>query len=49
MENFDSYVGSRFDDKLTVINVIGAGEYSVVLGAYDAQAERTVALKLLRP
>lgn len=49
MENFDSYVGRRFDDKLTVINVIGAGEYSVVLGAYDAQAERTVALKLLRP
>ena len=49
MENFDSYIGQSFDGKYTVINVIGAGEYSVVFGAYDTAEDRTVAIKILRP
>ena len=49
MESFDSYIGQSFDGKYTVINVIGAGEYSVVFGAYDTVDDRTVALKILRP
>ena len=49
MESFDSYIGQSFDGKFTVINVIGAGEYSVVFGAYDTSENRTVALKILRP
>ena len=49
MEYFDSYIGQSFDGKFTVINVIGAGEYSVVFGAYDTAENRTVALKILRP
>lgn len=49
MENFESYIGQSFDGKFTVINVIGAGEYSVVFGAYDTTENRTVALKILRP
>ena len=49
MESFESYIGQSFDGKYTVINVIGAGEYSVVFGAYDTVNDRTVALKILRP
>lgn len=49
MESFESYIGQSFDGKYTVINVIGAGEYSVVFGAYDTANDRTVALKILRP
>ena len=49
MENFDSYIGTVFSERYTVINVIGIGEYSVVFGAYDTRENQTVALKLLRP
>ncbi len=49
MENFDSYIGSVFGDRYTIINTIGTGENSVVFGAYDTGENRTVALKLLRP
>ena len=49
MENFDSYIGRVFGDRYTIINTIGAGENSVVFGAYDTKENRTVALKILRP
>ena len=49
MENFDSYIGRVFGERYTVINTIGAGENSVVFGAYDTVENRTVALKILRP
>lgn len=49
MENFEAYIGKTFGDRYTIINTIGAGENSVVFGAYDTAENRTVALKLLRP
>lgn len=49
MENFDSYIGLVLDGKFSIINVIGAGEYSVVFGAFDMAENRTVAIKILRP
>ena len=49
MENFESYIGQVFDDKFNIINVIGAGEYSVVFGAFDTVENRTVAIKIQRP
>ena len=49
MENFDSYIGQVFDGKFNIINVIGAGEYSVVFGAFDTVENRTVAIKIQRP
>ena len=49
MENFEAYIGNTFGGRYTIINTIGAGESSVVFGAYDTVENRTVALKLLRP
>ena len=49
METFEAYIGNTFGGRYTIINTIGAGESSVVFGAYDTVENRTVALKLLRP
>lgn len=47
MTKFDSYIGHVFDDRYTVLNVIGHGENAVVFGAYDKETGKTVALKML--
>ncbi len=49
MTHFERFIGHTFDDRYTVVSVIGEGESAVVFGAFDKETGETVALKMLHP
>ncbi len=49
MTHFERFIGRIFDDRYTIVSVIGEGESAVVFGAFDGVTGDTVALKMLRP
>lgn len=49
MARFERFIGHTFDDRYTVVSIIGEGESAIVFGAFDVQTGETVALKMLRP
>ncbi len=49
MTGFERFIGRIFDDRYTIVSVIGEGESAVVFGAFDGVTGDTVALKMLRP
>lgn len=49
MARFERFIGHTFDDRYTVVSIIGEGESAVVFGAFDKKTSNTVALKMLHP
>ena len=49
MARFERFIGHTFDDRYTVVSIIGEGESAVVFGAFDKETGNTVALKMLHP
>lgn len=49
MAHFERFIGHTFDDRYTVVSIIGEGESAVVFGAFDKETGSTVALKMLHP
>ena len=49
MAHFERFIGHTFDDRYTVVSIIGEGESAVVFGAFDKETGETVALKMLHP
>lgn len=49
MIHFERFIGHTFDDRYTVVSIIGEGESAVVFGAFDKETGETVALKMLHP
>ena len=47
MTQFDSFIGQTFEDRYTIVNVIGIGGMATVYGAYDQVAGRSVAIKMM--
>ena len=47
MNTADKYIGQTFEDRYTIVNVIGQGGMSTVYGAYDRVSSRSVAIKIL--
>ncbi len=49
MTHFERFIGRIFDNRYTIVSVIGEGESAVVFGAFDGVTGDTVALKMFRP
>ena len=47
MNAYDSFIGQTFEDRYTIVNVIGSGGMATVYGAYDQVAGRSVAIKMM--
>ena len=47
MTQYDSFIGQTFEDRYTIVNVIGIGGMATVYGAYDQVAGRSVAIKMM--
>ena len=48
MTTFDSFIGQTFENRYTIVNVIGTGGMATVYGAYDQVAGRSVAIKMMQ-
>ena len=47
MTQYDSFIGQTFEDRYTIVNVIGIGGMATVYGAYDQVTGRSVAIKMM--
>lgn len=47
MTAYDSFIGQTFENRYTIVNVIGTGGMATVYGAYDQVAGRSVAIKMM--
>ncbi len=47
MTAYDSFIGQTFEDRYTIVNVIGIGGMATVYGAYDQVTGRSVAIKMM--
>ena len=47
MNAYDSFIGQTFENRYTIVNVIGSGGMATVYGAYDQVAGRSVAIKMM--
>ena len=48
MTSYDSFIGQTFEDRYTIVNVIGTGGMATVYGAYDQVTGRSVAIKMMQ-
>lgn len=47
MTQYDSFIGQTFEERYTIVNVIGIGGMATVYGAYDRVTGRSVAIKMM--
>ncbi len=47
MTAYDSFIGQTFENRYTIVNVIGIGGMATVYGAYDQVTGRSVAIKMM--
>lgn len=47
MTAYDSFIGQTFENRYTIVNVIGIGGMATVYGAYDQLTGRSVAIKMI--
>ena len=47
MTAYDSFIGQTFEERYTIVNVIGIGGMATVYGAYDQVTGRSVAIKMM--
>lgn len=47
MNQYDSFIGQTFENRYTIVNVIGSGGMATVYGAYDQVSGRSVAIKMM--
>ena len=48
MSSYDSFIGQTFENRYTIINVIGTGGMATVYGAYDQLTGKSVAIKMMQ-
>ena len=48
MTAYDSFIGQTFENRYTIVNVIGTGGMATVYGAYDQVTGRSVAIKMMQ-
>ena len=48
MSTYDSFIGQTFENRYTIVNVIGTGGMATVYGAYDQMTGRSVAIKMMQ-
>ena len=48
MTAYDSFIGQTFENRYTILHVIGTGGMSTVYGAYDIGTGRSVAIKMMK-
>ena len=48
MTAYDPFIGQKFENRYTILNVIGTGGMATVYGAYDQVAGRSVAIKMMK-
>ena len=48
MTSYDSFIGQTFENRYTIVNVIGSGGMATVYGAYDQVTGRSVAIKMMQ-